>query len=118
VAREPVIAAAALMCAIQYGLPLRPCLTQGARQIAIAIDAATDDDGLKAHLVVYAWHESHFRLQPLKPGGRGPWRTGDEPLWLQARRWLWRVERSGPTAVYNAPYRRAVEAQRLLEVLG
>jgi hypothetical protein len=123
-----MIAAAVLMCTIQYGLPLKPCLTQEGREIAIAIDAATNDDGLKAHLVVYAWHESRFQFHPraktwdaLAGIAKGPWQLwvgGDGPAWLQARRWLWCVQRAGLPSVDSSPsraYRRALEAQRLLD---
>jgi len=119
-----MIAAITLMCALHSSA----CKTDDARAIASAIEQATDDDGLRAHLAVYAWHESGFRIHPrpvawdaLAGKAQGPWQlwTGNTAsVGDQARHWLWLVQRGGLAALDSSPRRarhRAQEAQRLLD---
>ena len=127
-----MIAALTMMCAVQGAA----CQYPDARAIAGAIDAATEDDGLRAQLVVSAWHESRFRVRP-KPDAWdsriglaiGPWQewsaTTDTPLRVQASRWLWMVARGGYPALCGyghaaarIAYARAREAAALLEIVG
>lgn len=123
-----MIAALTLMCAVHSWA----CTTADAKRIAWAIDQATDAPELRAQLVVAAWHESSFRINP--PGqswdskiglARGPWQmwtaTSDTPLVTQAKRWVWMVARGGypalcgyGSAAKRMAYRRASEAGRLL----
>lgn len=118
-----MIAALTLMCVLQS----HACATDDARAIAAAIDVATDDDGLRAHLVTYAWHESSFQVHPraqswdaLAGRARGPWQLwagGDASLEAQARQWLFLAQRGGLAALDSSPrraVRRAREAQWLL----
>jgi len=122
-----VIPALVLLCAIHS----RACQTDDARAIARAIDAATEDDGLRAHLATYAWHESRFQRHPraeswdaIAGRARGPWQLwqgGDTDLLTQARAWLYLVQRGGLAALDSSPRRaarRAREAQRLLARLS
>lgn len=119
-----MIAALTLLCAIHA----TACKTDDARAIATAIEQATDDDGLRAHLAIYAWHESGFQVHPraqswdaLAGRAQGPWQLwsgGSDGLRAQAQRWLWLVQRGGLAMLDSSPRRavhRAQEAQRLLE---
>ena len=112
-----MIAALALACT----LSATECRSDDARAIASAIDAATDDDGLRAVLVTYAWYESRWRLEPRPESpdaragkARGPWQE-----WLadgltldqQAARWLYCVQRAGLASVDSSPRRASHRAQ-------
>lgn len=121
-----MIHAAALACAL-LSRP-GPCELPGDADVIMpAIDAATDDDRLRAVLVTYAWHESRWRVHPraeswdaIEGRARGPWQLwsgGDAPLEAQARTWLDCVQRAGLASVDSSPRRaarRADEARRLL----
>lgn len=125
-----MIPALVLMCAVHS----YACRSGDARAIAAAVDAATDDDELRAQLVVAAWEESSFRLHPRPQSwdahvglARGTWQLwhgGDGAPIDQARAWLWLAQRgglagmcgTGPAAARMA-YRRAREAERLLELV-
>lgn len=118
------------MCAVHS----YACRSADAHRIATAIDAATDSNELRAVMVVYAFHESSFRVHPKADPhvwdssiglARGPWQehwaTSDTPLETQARSWLWCVQRAGLAALDSSPsraYRRAAEAERLLSAAG
>ena len=118
------LSALLLMCS----LSAHSCKSDEARQIASAIDSATDDDRLRSVLVTYAWLESRWQLTPrpeswdAKAGiARGPWQLwhgGDADLAAQARTWLALVQRGGLAALDSSPVRasrRAAFAQRLLD---
>ena len=117
------VAALALMCA----LSAPECRSDDARRIATAIDAATDDDRLRAVEVVYSYDESRWSLHPAcwswdcrRGLARGPfqlWHGGDRPLEEQARGWLRLVQAAGLAGVDSSPTRatrRARRAERLL----
>jgi hypothetical protein len=120
-----VIAALVLMCALSP----RACHSDDAGAIARAVDAATDDDRLRAVLVVYAYAESRWRLHPRAESwdaraglARGPWQlwgaVGGMPLEVQARAWLANVEGGGLAGVDSSPRRaarRAAYAAALLD---
>lgn len=126
-----MISALILMCAVHSFA----CQSSDAHQIAQAIDAATDSTELRAQLVVSAWHESVFHVNPRPIAwdsriglARGPWQewdaTADEPLVTQARRWLWMVQRGGypnlcgyGAAARRHAYQQAREAERLLTLV-
>lgn len=118
-----MIAALTLMCALSAS----ECASSDARQIADAIDDATQDDGLRAVLTVYSHAESHWAINPkpcswdsLAGVARGPWQLwygGDAPLGDQARTWLHIVQQAGLASVDSSPARarkRAARAARLL----
>lgn len=104
------------------------CHSDDARAIASAIDHATDDDRLRAVLVVYAWSESSWMRNPhpwswdARAGiAHGPWQlwgaSGLATLDEQARTWLRLVQRGGLAALDSSPSRathRAQRAERLL----
>jgi hypothetical protein len=114
--------------ALACHLSAAECHSTDARRITDAIDAATQDDGLRAHLVVYSYHESHWRLHPepaswdalagVAHGFLQLWgAAGRETPEKQARSWLWLVQRGGLAALDSSPTRaarRASEAARLL----
>ena len=119
-----MLTALALACALSS----TECRSLDAARITDAIDAVTDDDGLRAILVVYSYHESHWQTRPrawswdARAGkARGPWQLwtgGDEPVESQARTWLGNVQASSLASVDSSPsraWRRAREAQALVE---
>lgn len=125
-----MIPALVMMCAVQS----YACRSADARAIAAAVDVATDDDGLRAHLVVSAWEESGFRLRPRPQSwdahaglAKGPWqlwRGGDADVLTQARSWLWMAQRGGlagmcgnGAAAARMAARRGREAMKLLELV-
>ena len=104
------------------------CHSDDARAIAAAIDAATDDDRLRAVLVVYAVAESHLRLDPAPMSwdaraglARGPWQmwsSHDLPLAVQARTWLRWVQAGGLAALDSSPRRAARRAARAAQLIA
>lgn len=119
-----MLTALALACALSSAA----CQTRDAKDIAAAIDRQTQDEGLRAVLVVYAWHESHLQRHPRPESwdaragrARGPWQLwygGDASLDDQARIWLANVQASSLAGVDSSPsraWRRAREAQALVE---
>jgi hypothetical protein len=122
-----VIASLALMCALSH----RGCMTSDAQQIAAAIDGATDDAGLRSHMVTYAWGESKFTIDPTPYShdakahqSCGPWQepcafVETHSLAEQATYWLHNVQAAGLASVDSSPTRarhRAEWAARLLRV--
>jgi hypothetical protein len=119
-----MIPAAVLMCALSAA----ECQSDDARAISAGIDSATQDDGLRAHLVVYSHEESHWQLAPAcwswdcrKHLARGPWQlwgpAGRADLSTQARSWLHNVQASSLASVDSSPSRarrRAAMAERLV----
>ena len=118
-----MLTALILMCR----LSATECGSDDARRIADAIDAATDHDGLRSHLVEYSYKESHWQLHPRAESwdarsgkARGPWQLwvgGDADLTAQAVAWLHNVQSAGLASVDSSPSRaarRAQAAQRLL----
>jgi hypothetical protein len=120
-----LLTASALMCRMSP----TECRSDDARTIAHAIDATTDDPGLRAHLVVYSYHESHWRLHPepaswdalagvahgfLQLWGRAGLKTPED----QCRVWLWLVQRGGLAALDSSPRRAARRAARAARLLA
>jgi hypothetical protein len=119
-----MLTAALLMCAMHAA----ECRTLDAQHIASAIDDATDAPELRAVLVVYSYHESHWTVRPRAESwdartgiARGPLQLWGEagmlPLRDQCRAWLHNVQASSLAAVDSSPsraYRRAAEARALL----
>jgi hypothetical protein len=113
-----MIAALALMCQLSAA----ECASSDARAIARAVDAATDDDRLRAVLVVYAHRESHWTVRPrpwswdARAGvARGPWQlwgpAGSLGLTGQASAWLSSVQSAGLAGVDSSPRRAARRAR-------
>lgn len=118
-----MIAAFTLMCLLAPA----ECRSSDAAQIARAIDAATEDGGLRAHLVVYSHRESHWTISPrpwswdARAGiARGPWQlwgsAGRLGLEDQARSWLKNVQQAGLPGV-DSSRRRAWQRARIAERL-
>lgn len=118
-----MIPALVLMCR----LSATECHSPDAQRIATVIDATTDHDGLRAHMVLYSHAESHWTINPrpwswdARAGiAHGPWQLWGRPeltLEEQARAWLHNVEAAGLASVDSSPRRaarRAVRAARLL----
>ena len=117
-----MISAITLACAISSAC----CHSSDAVAITNAIDQATDDDRLRAVMVVYAWAESRLQVHPRAESwdaraGRaiGPWQLwqgGTLPLNQQAVTWLQLVERGGLVGV-DSSQPRALHRLRYAEDL-
>ena len=119
-----MLTALALACALAPA----ECHATYAAPVFAAIDAATDHEGLRAHLVEYGYRESHWMPHPRAESWDaragvahgflqlwGP--AGSLPLVDQCRAWLLNVQASSLASVDSSPTRaarRAAEAARLL----
>lgn len=120
-----MLSALTLACVLYSG----QCKADDVRRVADAIDASTDDERLRAIMVIDAGFESGLRVHPRPVSwdariglAVGPWQmwsvTQDTPLITQARRWLWMLQRGGLASLCASrarAYRIAAAAQRLLE---
>jgi hypothetical protein len=117
-----MIDALVLMCALASS----ECQSHDAHVIAQVIDTATDDERLRAVLVVYAHRESWYHLDPtphswdaLARISCGAWQipcsyARTHTLAEQARWWLWNVQRRG-LARLDSSATRAYGRARLAE---